>query len=95
MSKGLVNALFVGVDLGTSGVRAVAMDHGGNRVAQARQPLPAPERDGARLTQDPALWWAAAQAVLALLCAQVHAHKQRIHQALAHERPCAACALAP
>jgi len=75
MSKGLVNALFVGVDLGTSGVRAVAMDHGGNRVAQARQPLPAPERDGARLTQDPALWWAAAQAVLASLCAQVDARR--------------------
>lgn len=35
------------------------MDAGGNVLAQVRVTLPAPLRDGAAVTQDPALWWQA------------------------------------
>lgn len=64
MSERQIGTLFVGVDVGTSGVRAVAVDETGALRAQARVALPAPERDGARITQDPALWWAAVSRAL-------------------------------
>lgn len=61
-------ALFVGIDVGTSGVRAVALTGAGVVAAEARVGLAPPRRDGARVTQDPALWWTAvAQALRALL----------------------------
>jgi len=51
---------FVGIDVGTSGVRVVAADAGGNVRAQAEQPLP-PESTGAQGTheQNPDDWWRA------------------------------------
>lgn len=52
--------VFVGVDVGTSGVRALAIDIQGNVRAQARTSLPAPITDEAgRQEQDPELWWLA------------------------------------
>jgi len=49
---------FVGLDLGTSGCRAVAIDESGQPVAQARQPLPPPTRTGEDgVEQSPELWW--------------------------------------
>jgi sugar (pentulose or hexulose) kinase len=59
-------AVCVGLDLGTSGVRAVAIDAGGAVVASAARALPAPleAADGGRL-QDPAVWRAAAFGALA------------------------------
>jgi len=48
--------LFLGIDVGTSGVRAVAIDAQTTAQAQCETPLPAPQRDGARVQQDPALW---------------------------------------
>lgn len=49
-------ALFLGIDIGTSGIRAVAIDPEGKPQGQCAVPLPAPHRDGARVEQDPALW---------------------------------------
>ena len=70
-----MNDLFLGIDLGTSGVRAVALDAAGGLIAQARAPLPEPLRepqpDGERRHQDPALWWQAVQAVLDELLARL------------------------
>ncbi|NDY92929.1 FGGY-family carbohydrate kinase [Ideonella livida] len=68
--------LAVGLDLGTSGVRAVALDAAGALRAQARVALPAPLRqpgpDGLEtLTQNPALWWQAVRQALAALVAQL------------------------
>lgn len=56
--------LYLGIDLGTSGCRALAINQAGAISAQAAQPLPAPVRDGARVEQDPALWWQALAATL-------------------------------
>lgn len=55
----------IGLDLGTSGCRAVAIDPAGATLAAARVPLPAPlsPRPGWS-EQDPALWWEAVLAVL-------------------------------
>lgn len=56
--------LFAGLDIGTSGVRAVAIDAAGTVRAQAARPLPAPRREGAIVFQDPAVWWQAVGEVL-------------------------------
>jgi hypothetical protein len=63
--------LFLGLDLGTSGVRAVVMDDHGTPHAMAREPLPPSRRDGGRVTQEPAHWWAAVQRVLDAVLAAV------------------------
>lgn len=63
--------LHLGLDIGTSGVRGVVIDAAAAPVAEARQPLPAPEREGARRTQDPRLWWQGVERVIAALATQL------------------------
>lgn len=54
---GSTRSSYIGVDLGTSGCRAVAIDRRCNVVAEARTALPEPVRDGAGgVEQDPLLW---------------------------------------
>ena len=48
-----------GVDVGTSGVRAVVVDADGHLLGSGARPLPAGRRAGARHEQDPTAWWAA------------------------------------
>ena len=48
--------LVLGIDVGTSGVRIAAIDRAGHVAAFATSTMPAPLRDGPRITQDPALW---------------------------------------
>lgn len=63
--------LFVGIDLGTSGCRAVAVDAAGRVRGTSAVALPAPLRDGAQVEQDPTLWWEGVCGTLANLSAQV------------------------
>lgn len=58
-------ALHVGVDVGTSGVRAIAIDRDGAVRGQATRPMPAPDLgpDGA-VRQDPEVWWTAVTGAL-------------------------------
>lgn len=55
------NRTVMGIDVGTSAVRIVIVDDGGEVVASARAALPPPERGADGVRQDPDLWW---QAVL-------------------------------
>jgi sugar (pentulose or hexulose) kinase len=48
--------LVLGIDVGTSGVRVAAVDRAGDVAAFATSTMPAPLRDGSRITQDPAIW---------------------------------------
>jgi len=58
----------IGLDLGTSGVRATAVAGDGEIIAAAKTPLPAPERDrDGGVRQDPLCWWHAVVAVLSRL----------------------------
>ncbi len=63
--------LYLGLDLGTSGCRAIIINHAGAVVARAAQPLPAPRRDGVRVEQAPELWWEALAATLHELAKQI------------------------
>ena len=56
----------VGIDVGTSGIRAVAIDAHRRIVARAMTPMPAPLRRGTEVSQDAMLWWHA-------LCETTHA----------------------
>lgn len=50
---------FLGIDVGTSGVRACLIDAKARELAAARTPLPEPIRNGGGVEQNPDLWWRA------------------------------------
>jgi len=56
--------MFLGIDFGTSGCRAVVINSQPEIIAEARQPLPAPKHHQGRIEQDPALWIEALKALL-------------------------------
>ncbi|MAT66630.1 MAG: carbohydrate kinase, partial [Gammaproteobacteria bacterium] len=60
----------LGIDFGTSGVRACAIDADGVIRAEARTALPAPQRAGTAVSQDPGQWWQALERVLDELAAR-------------------------
>jgi sugar (pentulose or hexulose) kinase len=51
--------LFLGIDLGTGGVRACAIDTQARIVGIATTALPAPRQEGDAIDQAPELWWKA------------------------------------
>jgi sugar (pentulose or hexulose) kinase len=63
--------LALGIDIGTNGVRVVAVDEDGRAVARMAQPMPLPRREGARVEQDPEVWWQALATALAALAGEV------------------------
>lgn len=52
-----MDQLVIGIDVGTSGCRAVALDGSGSAVAQAARAMAPPRRSGNAIDQDPAIWW--------------------------------------
>lgn len=63
--------LFLGIDLGTSGCRAMVIDARREVVGKAGVDLPPPMRDGPRCEQDPELWWQAVDVVIRALGEQL------------------------
>ncbi len=55
---------FIGIDLGTSGVRAIAIDTTGKVKAETAVALPGPVIRGSSIEQSPQLWWQGVQRVL-------------------------------
>jgi sugar (pentulose or hexulose) kinase len=51
--------LSLGIDIGTSGVRAIAIDAAGKVRGQANVAMPPPTRDGDSVLQDAEIWWRA------------------------------------
>src|SRR5690349_17722526 len=49
--------LFLGIDLGTGGVRACVIDADAKIVGIATTALSAPRQDGDAIEQEPELWW--------------------------------------
>jgi 7-cyano-7-deazaguanine reductase len=65
------NEVFLGVDLGTSSCRVVALDSKGEILAQAGAPLPLPHKSDVQVTQDPLLWWKAVTASLTQILKEI------------------------
>ena len=65
------HALFIGIDLGTSGVRACAIDQNEKLLHLCSTSLPSPVKNNQSITQDPTLWWQATEQVLKQLFAQI------------------------
>jgi sugar (pentulose or hexulose) kinase len=59
-----VNTTFLGIDVGTSGIRACLIDAAGQELATVHTALPEPTRTNACIEQEPDLWWQTLQAVL-------------------------------
>jgi xylulokinase len=57
----------IGIDIGTTGTKGIALDAGGRVVATATESYPLSTPRPGWSEQDPELWWAAAQRVLARL----------------------------
>ncbi len=68
-----MEALVVGIDIGTGGVRVAAYDAAGRLHAEASEPLTS-VRDGDHFEQDPAAWWQGAAAGLRAVVAATAEH---------------------
>lgn len=53
------DSLFIGVDVGTSACRVVAIDGSGRQLAQASAPVAPPMQNDDQVTQDANVWWQA------------------------------------
>jgi sugar (pentulose or hexulose) kinase len=65
-------AIYIGIDLGTSGCRAIAIDENANVCAKATTAVPLPLRKANYIEQDPEVWWQATQRVLKDISNQVN-----------------------
>ena len=74
------DGLYIGIDLGTSGCRAMAVDASGTLQGETSVPIPTPPRNEDEVTQDPTVWWKAVSGCLQNLLEQID--PQRV-QALA------------
>jgi len=55
---------YLGIDIGTSGCRSCVIDANAAIKVQIRTTLPAPDRSGSAVEQDPEIWWSALTANL-------------------------------
>lgn len=67
----MFDSAFIGIDLGTSGCRGVAIDSAGQCIAEAEVPLPASSQDGAKVQQIPHDWWLAIERLIPQLLAHI------------------------
>lgn len=65
--------MYLGIDIGTSGVKAVLLDSDGAVVAQANAPLNVRRPHALWSEQDPADWWSATEAAVLALPADLRA----------------------
>ena len=65
-------AVFLGLDIGTSGVRGCAINTQGEELAAYRVELPPAEHNGGRIEQDAFIWKQAADKVIRHLSKQLH-----------------------
>lgn len=71
------DALYIGIDLGTSACRACAITATGDIAGQSAASLPATRRQGALVEQDPHVWWQALCVALQELLARIEPAKVR------------------
>ncbi|WP_372522967.1 preQ(1) synthase [Sulfuricaulis sp.] len=65
------DGLYIGIDLGTTGCRAIAVDASGTIKAEMSAPIAAPLRKDDQVTQDPTVWWKAVSGCLQNLLKEI------------------------
>lgn len=70
-------ALYVGIDLGTSGCRAIAIDEQARPLCNLSQSWPAPTVNGKQVEQDAHIWWDTLQTLLTQLVEAIPAGQVR------------------
>ena len=65
------DGLYIGIDLGTTGCRAIAVDVSGTIKAEMSAPIVAPLRKDDQVTQDPTVWWKAVSGCLQNLLKEI------------------------
>ncbi|MFW2374662.1 MAG: FGGY-family carbohydrate kinase [Gammaproteobacteria bacterium] len=68
---------YIGLDIGTSGCRACAIDEHSELIAICSQAMPQPEIVKSRVQQDPAIWWQTVQDLLRQLLQQIEPRQVR------------------
>ncbi|HVY98110.1 MAG TPA: FGGY-family carbohydrate kinase [Dongiaceae bacterium] len=63
----MTDELFLGIDVGTGGVRACAIDAAARIAGLGQAPLPPPRQDGEAIDQEPELWWQGVKGAVAAL----------------------------
>ncbi len=72
------DGIYIGIDVGTAGVRALAIDAQGEVLAHTEAPIPMPVRTENQVTQDPSLWWKAVDATLQELAQRIARQRVRV-----------------
>ena len=70
-------AIYIGIDLGTSGCRACAIDDNRNILKTCSHPLPPPQIEGNAIEQHPDIWWQAVEQLLSDLCQHIDTRQVR------------------
>ncbi len=65
-------SIYIGIDLGTSGCRACAIDDDLNIIAMSSVPLPAPVTQGRLVIQDAKIWWYGVEKTLRSLLSKLN-----------------------
>ena len=68
-------ALYIGIDIGTSGCRALVIDSNQKILAEAKSGFPPSTQENGRHTQDPEHWWQGLELALHQLTRQIDASK--------------------
>jgi len=68
-------ALYIGIDIGTGGCRALAIDSNQQVIAEAQAPFPPSTTENGRHTQNPEHWWQGLEQALHQLTQQIDASK--------------------
>ncbi len=71
------SGIYLGIDLGSTGCRAMAIDAQGNLLAQADAAIPLPSRKENEVTQEAGAWWTAAVSALRLLAQRIDPKRVR------------------
>ena len=67
-------SIFIGIDIGTSGIRACAINDNKDILHTSKSSLAAPVKQGSAITQDANLWWMTTEKVLSDLLSHIDAN---------------------
>ena len=65
------DGLFIGIDLGTTGCRTIAVDDSGKLHGEMSAPIPTPPHKDDEVAQDPTVWWKAVTGCLQNLLKEI------------------------